>query len=175
MSAKRIAGSAIDWAKIAERVPEAQKPRFLQFKARSENYLRRVMVNPENPPKIDWAFYKAKVPVPGMVDSFQKKYETLQIPYPQDTVTPLIDAQEKEVKKEVAAFKDASSQRIKAYQAEIDNINSLLPFDQMTLEELSESCPEAALEPLTNPTFWPHNPEEQLGYKSDDAPKESSH
>lgn len=55
------------------------------------------MANPENPPKIDWEFYKAKVPVPGMVDTFQKKYETLQIPYPQDTVSSLIDAQEKEV------------------------------------------------------------------------------
>ncbi|CAH1398615.1 unnamed protein product [Nezara viridula] len=175
MSAKRIAGSAIDWAKIAERVPEAQKPSFLQFKTRSENYLRRVMVNPENPPKIDWTYYKAKVPVPGMVDTFQKKYETLQIPYPQDNVTPLIDAQEKEVKKQIAEFKEASAQRIKGYQAEINHINSLIPYDQMTMEDFAHAHPDLALDPLNKPTFWPHNPEEQIGYKPDDASKQSSH
>lgn len=44
MAAKRIAGSSIEWAKIAERVPEAQKARFLQFKAKSETYLRRLVL-----------------------------------------------------------------------------------------------------------------------------------
>ena len=56
-----------------------------------------MIANPEVPPKIDWTYYKAKVPVPGMVDTFQKAYESMQIPYPQDTATPLIDAQDKEV------------------------------------------------------------------------------
>ena len=41
MATKRIARSSIDWAKIAERVPENQKPKFAQFKTKSESYLRR--------------------------------------------------------------------------------------------------------------------------------------
>lgn len=55
-----------------------------------------MLANPENPPKIDWAAYKNKVPIPGMVDSFQKTYESMKIPYPQDTVSSKIDAQEQE-------------------------------------------------------------------------------
>ncbi|ODM75853.1 ATP synthase subunit d, mitochondrial [Orchesella cincta] len=35
----------------------------------------------------------------------------------------------------------------------------------MTLEDLKDMFPERALDPLNNPTFWPHNPEEQLDYK----------
>jgi F-type H+-transporting ATPase subunit d len=54
------------------------------------------MANPETAPKIDWAFYKSRVAVTGMVDNFQKHYEALKIAYPADTVTPQVEAQAKE-------------------------------------------------------------------------------
>lgn len=53
------------------------------------------MAFPEQPPKIDWAMYKSKVPLPAMVDEFQKKYEAFKIPLPDDTVSASIDAEEK--------------------------------------------------------------------------------
>jgi F-type H+-transporting ATPase subunit d len=34
--------------------------------------------------------------VPGLVESFKKQYEALQVPYPVDKVTAQVDAQEKE-------------------------------------------------------------------------------
>lgn len=57
----------------------------------------RVLTNPESAPKIDFAAYKKKVALPGLVDTFQKEYEsfTAKIPYPKDNVTSQIDAQEK--------------------------------------------------------------------------------
>lgn len=55
-----------------------------------------MMANPETSPKIDWDYYKARVPVQGMVDDFRKKYESVNIPYPTDNVTPQIDQQEKQ-------------------------------------------------------------------------------
>jgi F-type H+-transporting ATPase subunit d len=55
-----------------------------------------MMANPESAPKIDWEYYKACVPVPGMVDDYRKKYEALNIPYPSDNVTPQIEQQERE-------------------------------------------------------------------------------
>lgn len=54
------------------------------------------MALPAEMPKIDFNAYKARVTVPGMVDGFQKQYETLTIPYPEDTYSGLIDAQQKE-------------------------------------------------------------------------------
>lgn len=63
------------------------------------------MANPESAPKIDWDYYKARVPVQGMVDDFRKKYEALNIPYPSDNVTPQIDQQEKEAVSNCYPFK----------------------------------------------------------------------
>lgn len=40
----------------------------------------------------------------------------------------------------------------------------------MTLEDFKEAFPDKALDPLNNPTFWPHTPEEQLDYVDKDAP-----
>jgi len=60
-----------------------------------------VLANPESPPKIDFAFYKKKVPVAGLVDNFQKQYEALKVPYPADTVSSQIAAQEKEAVRNV--------------------------------------------------------------------------
>jgi len=59
-------------------------------------FLFRVMANPEKPPAIDWSYYQNRVAVPGLVESFKKQYEALQVPYPVDKVTAQVDAQEKE-------------------------------------------------------------------------------
>lgn len=70
------------------------------------------MANPEKPPAIDWTFYKERVPVAGMVDNFQKQYGALSIPFPPDTISSQIDAQEKEIKADIEKFKSESNVRI---------------------------------------------------------------
>jgi hypothetical protein len=35
----------------------------------------------------------------------------------------------------------------------------------MTMEMFAELHPDIALDPVKKPTFWPHDDEEQLGYK----------
>lgn len=95
--AKRIAGSSVNWAAIAERVPANQRIQFNAFKSRSDKYLRAVMANPESSPKIDWAAYKKNIAAASFVDTFQKQYEALKVPYPTDNVSSQIDAQAKEV------------------------------------------------------------------------------
>lgn len=74
--------------------------------------LYRVLAQPESAPAINWDYYKQRVPIAGMVDEFQKKYSALTIPYPPDTVSSQIDAQEKEIKSEIDQFKAQSNQRI---------------------------------------------------------------
>lgn len=70
------------------------------------------MANPPEPPKINWAAYKQSIPIPGMVDTFQKQYEALKIPYPADTQTAQVDAQWAEVKKAIQAFIQESNGNI---------------------------------------------------------------
>lgn len=59
-------------------------------------------------------------------------------------------------------FVTQSNERIKQYEAEVARVKSLIPFDQMTMEDFKDAYPDAALNPLEKPTFWPHDPEEQL-------------
>lgn len=70
------------------------------------------MANPAELPKIDWASYKKQVPVAGMVDTFQKQYESLQIPFPQDNFTKLVDAQAVSTKAQVSEFVVSSNSKI---------------------------------------------------------------
>ncbi|XP_055907290.1 ATP synthase subunit d, mitochondrial [Eupeodes corollae] len=173
--AKRLAQSSINWAALAERVPPNQKANFQSFKTKSDVYMRAVMANPENPPKIDWAQYKAIIPIPGLVDKFQKQYEALKIPYPADNVTAQVEAQAKETKAEIESFKKASNERIAKFQKDIEHLKSLLPYDQMTMEDYRDAFPEEALDPINRPTFWPHAPEDQLGHVDKNAQPSEGH
>ena len=173
--AKRIAQSSVNWAALAERVPAEQKVSLAAFKIKSDSYLRRVLANPPEPPKINWAVYKNAVPVAGMVDNFQKQYEALKIPYPADTLTSQVDAQWNEIKKTIDAFCAESNNNIANFQKQIGEIQALLPYSQMTMEDYRDAYPEDALDPINKPTFWPHTPDEQLDYVDPDKPAHSGH
>ncbi|XP_068208726.1 ATP synthase subunit d, mitochondrial-like [Palaemon carinicauda] len=163
MAAKRVAASAIDWAAFAARVPEGQKAMFNTFKAKSDGYLRKVLTLPEAAPPIDFAAYKSRIAIPGMVEEFQKQYEALKIPYPADTVSAEIDGVQKEAVAEVQNYIKESNNRIAQLQVDLAKWEAMIPYDEMTMEEWTEAFPEQSIT-AENPTFWPHLPEDQLGY-----------
>lgn len=45
------------------------------------------------------------------------------------------------------------------------HIASLIPYDQMTMEDFKDAYPDLALDPINKPTFWPHTPEDQPDYE----------
>lgn len=175
MATRRIAKSSIDWAALAERVPANQKTNFTLFKTKSDKYLRSVMANPETVPTIDWAYYKKRVAIAGLVDNFQKQYESVKVPYPVDNVSSKVDAQRQQVQVEIKNFVSESKARIGNLQNEIAHLQSLLPFEQMTMEDYRDSFPDKALDAINKPTFWPHTAEEQDGFKSDEPGQQPSH
>lgn len=164
MASRRVAQSSINWSAIAERVPPHQKTNFQAFKSRSDKYLRAVLANPAESPKIDWSYYKNRVAVAGLVDNFQKSYEALKVPFPADNVSPQVEQLRKELQADIEKFKKESNARIADHQKEVERVNSLLPYDQMTMEDFRDAHPELALDPINKPTFWPHFPEDQLDY-----------
>jgi len=166
MAAKRISQSVVNWAALAERVPENQKVFFIALKARSDNYLRRVLSNPEAPPKLDFSAYKGKIPIAGLVDSFQKQYDAVKVPYPADKLSSEIAAQESKAMQDIKAFVGDSNKRIAQNNEQIAKWDKVLPFEEMTLEDYKNAFPEQALDPINNPTLWPHTPEEQPGYNA---------
>merc|ERR1712050_617863 len=142
MAARRVSASTVNWAEFARNIPAAQKPSFNALKQKSDGFVRAVNALPEAAPKIDFAAYKSKVAVNGMVDEFQKKYEALQIPYPKDNATAALDAQLVAKKAEYTKFVAESDAKITEIQSELDKWEKMRPFTEMTFEELARQAPQ---------------------------------
>lgn len=54
-------------------------------------------------------------------------------------------------------FIQASNERIKKFEKDIEAIRAVPPYEEMTLEEFAYHHPNLALNPLEKPTFYPHN------------------
>ncbi|XP_070163085.1 ATP synthase subunit d, mitochondrial [Polyergus mexicanus] len=156
----RRAIKTINWAALAERIPETEKNTFVAFKAKSDQHLRRMTANPAAPPKIDWVYYKKNIALSGLVDKFQKEYESFAVPYPSDKYTSLIEAQEKEMLAQIEEFIKESNERIVSTSKEVERVKSLLPFSEMTMEDFHDFYPDQALR-SDKPTVWPHTPDVQ--------------
>lgn len=50
------------------------------------------------------------------------------------------------------------------YKKELAHLESLIPYEDMTLEEFKDAHPEIAVDPINKPSFWPHTEEAQPGY-----------
>ncbi|XP_046827385.1 ATP synthase subunit d, mitochondrial-like [Vespa crabro] len=155
----RRAIKAINWAAIAERVPEEQKQVFVAFKTKSDQYLRRMMANPESSPQLNWDYYKKNVTIPGLVEKFKKEYEALTVPYPADKYTSLIDSEEKQMLIDVEEYRKKSEKEIENINKSISTLKVMMPYAEMTMEEFVEHHPETHSGVVNNPSIWPHTPE----------------
>ncbi|CAK1550554.1 unnamed protein product [Leptosia nina] len=168
--AKRFTKTTINWAELQKLVPADQKGKFLAFKTKADAYLRRVNASPPELPPIDWKKYQSLVPVAGMVEKFQKEYEALKIPYPEDTLSASIDEQWKALQPEIKAYCDERQKEIEAATKELERIKKLPKFEDMTMEIYRDMYPDQALDPVGKPTFWPHDAESQLDYVPEKKP-----
>jgi len=157
VAARGYATKAVDWVAFAERVPPNQRGMFNALKTRSDAIGGKLASLPETPVSIDWAHYKSAVARAGMVAEFEQKFSALKIPEPVDTQTTLIDAQEAEANKSALAYAEASKARIAEYEAELAKFQNMIPFDQMTIEDLNHTFPETKLDKVKYP-YWPHKP-----------------
>uniref|UniRef100_A0A8C0PFG1 ATP synthase subunit d, mitochondrial n=1 Tax=Canis lupus familiaris TaxID=9615 RepID=A0A8C0PFG1_CANLF len=96
----------------------------------------------------------------GLVDDFEKKFNVLKVPVPEDKYTVQVDAEEKEDVKSCAEFLSFSKARTEEYEKELEKMKNIIPFDQMTIEEVTEVFPETKLDKKYR--YWPHKPIENL-------------
>ena len=97
----------------------------------------------------------------GLMDDSEKKFNALNVPIPEDRYTAQVDAEEKEDVKSCAEFLSLSKTRIQEYEKELEKMRNIIPFDQMTIENLNEVFPETKLDKKKYP-YWPHKPIESL-------------
>uniref|UniRef100_I3KH79 ATP synthase subunit d, mitochondrial n=1 Tax=Oreochromis niloticus TaxID=8128 RepID=I3KH79_ORENI len=144
MAGRRAALKAIDWAAFAERVPPNQRTMFNNLKTRSDAIAAKLTSLPEKPPAIDWSYYRSVVAKAGMVDEFEKKVSLHLC---------LLVFQNKTA----SAYVEASKARIAQYEKELEKFKNMIPFDQMTIEDLNDTFPETKLDKEKHP-YWPHKP-----------------
>ncbi|XP_072318595.1 ATP synthase subunit d, mitochondrial [Eucyclogobius newberryi] len=157
MAGRRVALKAIDWLAFAERVPPNQKGMFNALKTRSDAIAAKLASLPESPAAIDWNMYRKAVALPGMVEEFEQKFSAVSVPQPVDTQTSSINAQEAEANQAAAGYIEQSKARIAHYEKELDKFKNMIPFDQMTIEDLNATFPETKLDKVKYP-YWPHKP-----------------
>ncbi|XP_014439025.1 ATP synthase subunit d, mitochondrial isoform X2 [Tupaia chinensis] len=143
MAGQKLA-KTIDWVAFGEIKPRNQKAIANSLKTWKKTLTSRLAALPQTPPAIDWAYYKANVVKAGLVDDFKKKFNAL-----------------KEDMKSCAEFVSLSKARIEEYQKQLEKMKNIIPFDQMTIEDLNKVFPETTLDKKKYP-YWPHQPIENL-------------
>ncbi|CAL8274092.1 unnamed protein product [Lota lota] len=157
MAGRRAALKAVDWVAFAERVPPNQRTMYNSLKTRSDALAAKLASLPEKPVTIDWTYYRSAVAKAGMVEDFEKKFSALTIPEPVDTQSALINSQEAEANAAAAAYMEGSKARITQYQQQLEKFQNMIPFDQMTIEDLNDTFPETRLDKQKHP-YWPNKP-----------------
>ncbi|XP_044153391.1 ATP synthase subunit d, mitochondrial [Bufo gargarizans] len=157
MAGRRAAIKAVDWLAFAERVPPNQKAMFNALKTRSDSIAAKLTSLPTKPPTIDWALYRTAIAKAGLVDEFETKFNATTIPEPKDTQTEKINAQEQESNKAALAYIEESKAKMAVFEKELAKFKNLLPFDQMTIQDVNDAFPETKLD-KEKYVYWPHKP-----------------
>ncbi|KAI1702667.1 ATP synthase D chain, mitochondrial (ATP5H) domain-containing protein [Ditylenchus destructor] len=79
---KRISASSVNWAKLADRLTPSHQAELNKLRGQNSTFTAQVNLLPGELPKVNFAELKKQMPSHAAVlDSLQKQYEKINIPY----------------------------------------------------------------------------------------------
>ena len=97
----------------------------------------------------------------GLVDDLEKKFNAQKFPVTEDKYTIQVDAEQKENLKSCVEFFSFKGQDWGIWKKELEKMKNIIPFDQMTIEDLNEVFPQTKLDKKKYP-YWSHKPIKNL-------------
>ena len=111
MAAKRVATSSVNWAKLGERLVPEHASDLVRLKGQNSTFTALVDQLPADLPKVDFAALKKAMPAhASLIDSLQKQYEAIKIPYGDVPA---------EYAKEVDAWAEFNKERISLHELKV--------------------------------------------------------
>ncbi len=107
-----------------------------------------------------------------MVDEFQKRYESLDVNYPKDTLTSALQNETAKQKSDYEKFVSESKVRIQALQEEQAKWEAMMPVEEMNKEEALKFVPHLVVD-LDKPVLWPYDQDlDEMKKKNEELKKE---
>ncbi|CAK8697926.1 ATP synthase peripheral stalk subunit d, mitochondrial-like [Clavelina lepadiformis] len=163
MAARQAVIKPVEWAKLQERIAPAMKGKFNTFKNKSDAVLANYMKTQEKKLTIDWGFYHQSIANKALVQDFEKKMKAFQVPKPVDTKSAILEKNIKEDNEKVVQFIKEGDESLSDVYEELNRLNSLPPFEQMTQEDVYMQFKSLRPNYEKYPA-WPHvaTPEDML-------------
>merc|ERR1711860_435562 len=118
--AERMAKTAVDWTKLASKIPKSMTAEFNAFRTKHETIRGNLNMLPEKAAPVNFEYYLANVKNQALVEKFQAMYAAVEVPYPEDT----------------------ESAKIAENQATtVAKIKAMKPFEEITTAEIMASNP----------------------------------
>lgn len=123
-------------------IPKEARAELAAFRGQHEAARASCLSLPDKSEPIDWDLYRKNISKAGLVDSFQKQFDAVKIPYPKDTKSAEIAKKEQEF--EVLAQKEIAEakKRIQNLQDQLAKLKSEKPYEEMTVDEYLADKPE---------------------------------
>nr|CAB3224518.1 ATP synthase subunit d, mitochondrial-like [Phallusia mammillata] len=155
MASRQALIKPIEWSKILERVGPEMKSKVNTFKSKSDTILNNYVKANETKLAIDWDHYSKAIANKAMVQEFQQKFKALQIPKPIDNKSEELKKKAIEDEQAVQKFVKESDENLAEVVENLERLNSLPPFEQMTMDDNYEHFPRLRPDFKKYP-FWPH-------------------
>uniref|UniRef100_F6PM15 ATP synthase subunit d, mitochondrial n=1 Tax=Ciona intestinalis TaxID=7719 RepID=F6PM15_CIOIN len=155
MAARQSVIKAVEWGKILERTRPDMKSTIGAFKAKSDGIFNNYVKSKDVKLDIDWAYYQSAVANKALVADFEKQFKAYKVPKPIDTKSKELEDKTAKDNEAVKKFLQETEENLTEVMMTVDRLNSLPPFEQMTIDDIFENFPQVKPDYKKIP-HWPH-------------------